>query len=103
MSTHTPGPWIVKWGSKGYARAVDAPGDADIQGAVGRIVRWNGLGMPASETGKANARLVAAAPDMLAALKRLIVIYKNDGHARPCDCPACAGKAAIAKAEGRMP
>jgi len=52
---------------------------------------------------KANARLIAAAPELLAALKRLCDL--------PCDCPCEIGvdemtaygqaRAAIAKAEGR--
>lgn len=47
----------------------------------------------------ANAHLIAAAPDMLAALKGLVA--DQHGHAPGCGCPWCAARAAIARAEGR--
>jgi hypothetical protein len=50
----------------------------------------------ASDQGDANARLIAAAPDMLAALQAMLLNMKNDGGAYR-DCFKAA-EAAIAKA-----
>ncbi len=78
-----------------------------------------GLGMVAGDVrGEANARLIAAAPDLLVALKIIAPWRMRDGS--PCFCPAgrdedelkgemptmhstaCdMGRAAIAKVEGR--
>jgi len=53
----------------------------------------------------ANARLIAAAPDLLAALKRLLpMMYQAPvGHQPDCRCVTCEARAAIAKAEGAKP
>lgn len=82
-SKHTPGPWIVMHGDNGYPSGISAPGDAGIPGAVGCIVRNGGIGLPSSDAGKANARLIAAAPDLLAALEELDVYvrrWNKSGH-----------------------
>lgn len=71
---HTLGPWEVVYGSSGYPRAVIAPRDKGIPGAVGNVVRWNGIGLPSSPIAKANALLIAAAPDLLEVAK-LVVRY----------------------------
>lgn len=66
---HTPGPWQVKYDEQtGRPSGIYAPDDAGIPGAVGHIVRLRGLGLPSSEKAQANARLIAAAPDLLEAL-----------------------------------
>ena len=85
---HTPGPWNVTRTNTGV-RSADA--------FLCRI--W----MLRNGQGVANARLIAAAPDLLEALKRIYDL--------PCDCPCEVGDdtvsaydqalAAIAKAEGR--
>ena len=60
---------MVEYSSKGYPYAINAPFEMGIPGAVGHVVRWRGIGFPTSEAAKANARLIAAAPDMLEALQ----------------------------------
>lgn len=50
---HTPGPWSLNQ----YGEPVDASGEN---------IRAKGLALTNSEEAKANARLIAAAPDMLA-------------------------------------
>jgi hypothetical protein len=94
MIAHTPGPWIA-----------NSSGDVALEGDSNSIIAW--CTSPDSvEDGDgpamANARLIAAAPEMLEALKKLTAI-----------CPAAreAGSAywraiefasrAIAKAEGK--
>ena len=88
---HTSGPWDVV--ERGYG--------ADIEPSVA----WIGYGSAHSkEVHKANARLIAAAPELLEALKDIATWLSN------WDCPMFqenewqatedAMKAAIAKAEG---
>jgi hypothetical protein len=64
MSAHTPGPWSIDWNV----------GRIDIfRSCVGTLIasiRRSGSA-ELDETAKANARLIAAAPDMLEALKRI--------------------------------
>jgi len=83
MSTPTPGPWDI---IDQYIIAADES----------VICQWE------SYTEEPNARLIAAAPDLLAALKG-IVAGVNDAHdSRPLIRAAevRAARAAIAKAEG---
>jgi hypothetical protein len=92
--SHTPGPWWVE--------------DSDHPMGEGREV-YDGFGRTASvygdsPTAEANARLIAAAPEMLAALieayTAITYMMSND------DCGGASSAldqviAAIAKAEGR--
>lgn len=59
----------------------------------------------------ANAFLLAAAPELLAALEGLLAAYEdgtrqchctNGGHDAPAPCDACAARAAILKARGEQ-
>lgn len=70
LAAHTPGPWVAIYSRNGDAAiSIEAPNDRAVVGAVGCVIRKNGIGMPCSAVGLANARLIAAAPDMLAALR----------------------------------
>lgn len=84
MMAHTPGPW---W--------VDAdPGEGvEVHDGFGRTASVWGE----EDTATANARLIAAAPDLLAALRRLVDYCDNHSDYDSIGA-ACA---AIAKAEGR--
>ena len=68
--THTPGPWYVN----GDCIEVDGPeGPRDVTLAV--VLQEDNLA--------ADARLIAAAPEMLAALKRMREVFKQlaaEGH-----------------------
>ena len=89
MSKHTPGPWRIDRGSKtGTARGISA--------SARNIVNFNGLAKPMSNETEANARLIAAAPDLLDALRYVLdCIERNEiSDMQPA-------RAAIAKAEGR--
>lgn len=70
MLHHTPGPWAI---------IADVPG-----AAIGfRAIVQNDDGMPGeticnpSPMGEANARLIAAAPDMLAALQAVALLLEH--------------------------
>ena len=95
MSGHTPGPWkaptgdvTVILGTHEYdgerviVASVRVPVDVDTHEALIPATEW-----------QANARLIAAAPEMLEALEDLTVAAPND----PCWQRA---RAAIAKARG---
>jgi hypothetical protein len=99
MTAHSQGPWRVVFSKKnGAALSIQSSEGWDVPGAVCAVVRQNGIGMPACNIGKANARLIAAAPDMLAALQYV----SRHGHdvALPSDFAGIV-EAAIAKAEGQ--
>ena len=86
MAEHTPGPWIVGDGGKS-------------------LVVWSdpcGLTVAEARRSADDARLIAAAPELLAELKKLADAHRCRGGGR--DCVVCkAAFAAIAKAEGRVP
>lgn len=108
MSAHTPGPWLfvaegtecdgvnVRYSVSSEDATSIASGQsqehmADISGAIleGECI--------------ANARLIAAAPELLAALRDLIEQFEeHDERNREPECPVCyavqQARAAIAKA-----
>lgn len=95
LQGHTPGPWHVETepqGSKGnYTQYTIQPHIADV--------------FYMNQTGEANARLIAAAPDLLAALEEILehvewrrrIAHETTG---PNDCTHRA-RAAINKARGQ--
>lgn len=87
---HTPGPWVVE--------------SADWWKKDNGVVRYYVRHVPA-EIGTPNARLIAAAPDLLAALKKLteqVAEVDDPTAARGVSIAVMARAcAAIAKAEGR--
>ncbi len=87
MSKHTAGPWVVEDDASRYA---DSKGCYYIRDAVGHVGRTQARG---EEKNLANARLMAAAPDLLEALKEVLAISdrKHDAWDK--------AHAAIAKAE----
>ena len=90
MSNHTPGPWEVMIDDAGFIDfyRIDANGET-----VGEAL-----------LGEADARLIAAAPDLLAALQALVVL--DDGNRSELWCWSEefeAARAAIAKATGEQP
>ena len=99
--SHTPGPWEVhKAGKDKDEREITTPdGDGIAMVYYGVDLYWGGA--DTRETDEANARLIAAAPDLLAALQKTVknherVTYPDD---IPCDCDGCyEGRAAITKA-----
>ena len=98
---HTPGAWI--------ASRIDAVHTSD-----GVPIAWTNMHdpFPQTETGRANTNLIAAAPDLLAALCVAIESLQTEGAraydptnklaTAHIDRAVEAARAAIAKAEGRQ-
>lgn len=95
MSKHTPGPWRYH----GFVVDSDFSGwRVYLPTKYRRVITVEGTSAAEAD---ANARLIAAAPDLLAALK---AAFQPAGwsHSGDCMCEVCEMcRAAIAKAEGR--
>ena len=88
MNKHTPGPWNrIK-------------GDRNVYSAAGTVCKTPAIlgGGSAATNWEANARLIAAAPDLLEALEYCLDCL-GDEFALPADCQSTA-RAAIARARG---
>ena len=95
MSTHTPGPWdmdirfreFIPINQGGGEKITVWSGQGETRKRIGTITRHSEL----SET-KANARLIASAPELLRAAKRArIELRAMHSHFYPSckgDCPA---------------
>jgi hypothetical protein len=93
MSKHTPGPWEIDWyicreGNKELWRVPRSIGPAYVDHN-----HWAGNYITVDE---ANARLIAAAPDLLDALKEAATVLGLNG----CFEAQNRARAAIAKATG---
>lgn len=89
---HTPGPWDVDECRYGFAVYARKSGDAvvkteDVEGRYGAI------------DNEADARLIAAAPELLEALTEIVAAADGDGW-KQLDPSFAAARAAIAKARG---
>jgi hypothetical protein len=87
MSKHTPGPWEVGYHDKHGQRTV-------LSQHIEICTCWHHSVGAIEKEMEANARLIAAAPELLAALQMVMSLY-GDGFA--ADAQAYA-RAAIAKA-----
>ncbi len=85
-NTHTPGPWEI--GQDGLGISVDADG-VPVCMCDGPV-----------EDNEANARLIAAAPDLLVAGQHILQVAWNGTYAEQ-ESALQSLRAAIAKAEGR--
>lgn len=93
---HTPGPWVVTLGSvRGQYDTVEK-----IESSSGRVIMNGGHPFRADEEQLANAHLIAAAPEMLWALKHLLNGY-NQGAVKLDAADVQLIQQTIAKAEGR--
>lgn len=104
MAEHTPGPWQLHdpdycdeevWGD------IDGPTEGQVRGQLVAVVEQD------NKAWRGNARLIAAAPTLLAALKELAILGEVGMTPNPYewltfhDKVAQIARAAIAKAEGR--
>ena len=97
MTQHTPGPWRVAFGNR-----LEIHGPKDEIGWPKSSV-YN-AGLCTDEEAQANARLIAAAPDLFKALddlESLVSGWLSDANSPSRGIPAIvAARAAIAKARG---
>ena len=108
MAKHTPGPWNAHSALLGYRGDVFARTAEDVRDCH-RIARCFApapsrkilcdLGVIAAAREaipiiEANARLIAAAPDLYEALDGLV--SAQHGHGTACGCPWCFARAALA-------
>ena len=89
MSKHTPGPWVVARNTPDAGYSVRTDGEGSF--------RWIAAMAGKGDTDAANARLIAAAPELLAMLKRMIGAAEHGRDGLALD----DAKALIAKAEGK--
>jgi hypothetical protein len=92
MGNHTPGPWIIGTDPRYPSEPCV---DAVVDGVVWHIALCHmGIG-PDDSSAEANARLIACAPELYAALKAALPGLRGERHA--------AALAAIEKADGVRP
>jgi len=100
MTQHTPGPWAIKQGTYGALRVgpakLDHPGREAAQYAAER-----GQDMLAQRW--ANAQLIAAAPDMLAALQAIAATSTEDDAETALGSIQMICRDIIAKAKAAKP
>jgi len=91
MSKHTPGPWIVYEFVDGYEiRSPEA--ECWVATASDPEAVWGAIGR------EEDARLIAAAPELLEALENLLKVHEGEGGTQYN--AADMARAAIAKAKG---
>lgn len=103
MSGHTPGPWdLTQEPERGLRDEVAVCYGAAVGGATYVVAERSAFDTPDFRAMRqANARLIAAAPDLLEALVALLT--KHDPDSMYLTDENCAARAAIAKATGAAP
>lgn len=97
MSTHTPGPWVYRRGDEWSLSVVTHHGELPD----GNPNAWTVASLNTRrDEADANARLIAAAPQLLEALRRYDTGCMAMDPEPNCQCVGCVTRAAIAKAEG---
>jgi len=102
QQTHTPGPWVYEWCNGAYSDGIVTSQSNSIAIVMGgNYGEWRDAPDNGDAEFEANARLIAAAPELLEACKNLV------GHAdwvalnfRIDYAHLDEARAAIAKAEG---
>lgn len=104
MTKHTPGPWEKSdrlngpwWHISAQASGVGPGQGRQAIAAVHGESKRGALAYP--EMFEANARLIAAAPDLLYAVQRLLLAHYSDGITYSSDHPAAEARRAVAKAQ----
>ena len=103
MSKHTPGPWVVVGSRTKYVEARLVGSLMQEVAACGPTLADEGYG----QQQEANARLIAAAPDLLEALRGMFAMWRSVCGAQGWEpehlAEAVRAQAAIAKATGEQP
>ena len=93
MNKHTPGPWVVDDLVDGHD--IHAPeAGCHVATASDPEMVWGAIGR------EADARLIAAAPELLEALEATVSLLEKLGHVSDNSLTVGAARAAIAKAKG---
>ena len=114
MSKHTPGPWKLVGANKLriFNHVSVRPVNPCFKGCALPIAKVTRADMTeyGGGSGDADARLIAAAPDLLAALQELVPLTvaamsdaNDDGASYDADMGLFAARAAITKATGETP
>jgi hypothetical protein len=99
MSQHTPGPW--KTLNRGTNRLVDIVQGSDASNGLAKVWLNEYRKRGATPERLANARLIAAAPELLEALERILTTHDDSCQGAECGIAGIdAARAAIAKAKG---
>lgn len=107
IAAHTPGPWHLVSerrsqgnGKRGFPNSDTGPQFLVCGPAGATVITRRGLAKPSKPEGQANARLIAAAPELLEAA--LAVLCQQDNPVRDGKTKERFGalRAAIAKATG---
>lgn len=99
---HTPGPWRVA--TVGESQIHNTPVNGETPNLIATTEYYpsiEGLGQ-GHETQKANARLIAAAPELLAELRSIVLHCGAGGAIRDQNGRLAKARAAIAKATGEV-
>jgi hypothetical protein len=110
MTEHTPGPWYISGGVHPVGNAEDGihdlycadvipPHDERWRGYVCTIQSADHISGISKEEAEANARLIRAAPDLLAACRRFAEEWRN-GHVSVGACEDAEAAIALARGEG---
>lgn len=101
MSEHTPGPWhVTEEIDRFHGGETIRPGDGRTASPVAVICDFNRYDR--DDERRANAQLIAAAPEVLEALKFSVSVHKSHGLYDLSERMAVQkAETAIAKAEGR--
>ncbi len=96
ISAHTPGPWELDEGDDGDNFTIRADGEF-----VTRLTKSRYTDDRRDPEAYANAALIAAAPELLAALREFLADHETMVQSFRNEAICEAGRAAIARAEGR--
>lgn len=99
--SHTPGPWVLNGWDVVKSGCVEVKDGLHTFPALAAI--HNGDGKLCMEEINANARLIAAAPELLMACRMLVALEDGDAHEADTSWKQARKimRSAIAKAEGR--
>ncbi len=106
MRAHTPGPWRAEF--RNHDARIIAEAEHEVAG-VWTLRSTSGERDQNRDVMVANARLIAAAPELLDALEKLLWRLDNpplreEAHGEICEtdpCERCEARAAIKKARGQ--